>query len=136
VEPSNKSSFQPYLSTGLFMALLGWGGLVTLVLLALPTLGPRWLFFFLLLFAVTGTSLPLSYFFNRRFSSSLFLRSTVILRQAIWVGVYADFLAWLQLGRVLTSTLVLFLAAGLVVVEFLIQLRERSQWKPEEPKHE
>lgn len=133
---SNKSSFEPYLSTGLFLALLGWGGLVALLLLALPTLGPRWLFFFLLLLAVTGTSLPLAYFFNRRFSSSPFLKSSVILRQAIWAGVYADILAWLQLGRVLTSTLVLFLAVGLVVVEFLILLRERSQWKPEESKHE
>ena len=57
-------------------------------------------------------------------------RHTVIVRQAIWLAVYAATLLWLQVGRVLTPTLVILLALGLVLVEFLLRMSERSQWKP------
>ncbi len=39
-------------------------------------------------------------------------------------------LAWLQLGRVLTLPLILLLAFGLTLTEFLIRLREKSRWQP------
>jgi hypothetical protein len=121
------SSFLP---TAFILAILGWGGLFYLVNYTVPTVGPRWLFFFLGVLALTGTSLPFVAFLNRRFPSQPPAVPGVILRQAIWVGIYGPTLAWLQLGRVLTLALALLLALGLVLIEALLRMRERSQWKP------
>lgn len=110
--------------------VIGWGGLAALILSTLPTVGPRWLFFFLVVLALTGTALPVAAFINRRFPSSPTPTSAVITRQALWVGVYGATIAWLQIGRVLTPTLAALLAAGFVLVEFLLRLSEKSQWKP------
>jgi hypothetical protein len=46
------------------------------------------------------------------------------------VGVYATTVAWLQLGRVLNVAIAVLLALGLAIIEWLLRLRERSQWKP------
>jgi hypothetical protein len=108
----------------------GWGGLAALVLSTLPTVGPRWLFFFLVVIALTGTALPIMAFLNRRFPSIPVPTPAIIIRQALWVGVYGATIAWLQIGRVLTPTLAILLAAGLVLIEFLLRLSEKSQWKP------
>ncbi|MCJ7700214.1 MAG: hypothetical protein MUO62_01410, partial [Anaerolineales bacterium] len=51
------------------LAVSGWLGLAYLILKTLPTLGPRWLFFFFSVLAVSGMSLPLVAFLNRRFPS-------------------------------------------------------------------
>ena len=53
-----------------------------------------------------------------------------VLREASLTGICFATLGWLQLGRVLTLPLGLLLAAGLVLVEFLIRLRERGRWEP------
>jgi len=128
--------FLPFLWVGVVLAVLGWGGLAALVFLTLPYLGPRWLFFFLVNLAVCGTVLPLVHYLHRRFPSSPPVDSAVIVREALMVGIYCDLLVWLQLGRVLNPLLALFLAAGMVIVEFLLRLRERSRWKPQETTHE
>jgi uncharacterized membrane protein YcjF (UPF0283 family) len=60
----------------------------------------------------------------------------VILRQSLWVGIYSTTLAWLQIGRVLTLPMALVLAIGLVIIEWLMRLRERSQWKPDKERIE
>jgi hypothetical protein len=52
------------------------------------------------------------------------------LRQSLWIGIYGPTLAWLQIGRVLTVALTILLAIGLILIEVLLRLRERSQWKP------
>jgi hypothetical protein len=57
----------------------------------------------------------------------------VIVRQAVWIGIYLPVLAWLRIGRVLNLSLALLLAAGLILIEWLLRLRERNQWKPEQP---
>jgi heme/copper-type cytochrome/quinol oxidase subunit 4 len=119
-----------FLPAAVFLALFGWGGLVFLVLFTLPTVGPRWLFFFTGVLAITGTAMPLIAFLHLRFPSQPAVTPGVIVRQAILVGIYVPTLAWLQIGRVLTSGLVVILAAGLVILELLLRLRERSQWKP------
>jgi heme/copper-type cytochrome/quinol oxidase subunit 4 len=121
------STFMP---AAVFLALFGWGGLAFLVFFTLPTVGPRWLFFFTGVLAVTGTAMPLIAFLHLRFPSQPPVSPGVVVRQAILVGIYVPTLAWLQIGRVLTSGLVVILAAGLVILELLIRLRERSQWKP------
>jgi hypothetical protein len=111
--------------------ILGWGGLAALVIYTLPTVGPRWLFFFLEVLALTGTVLPLIAFLNRRFPSLPPPTAGVVVRQSLWFGIYGATLAWLQIGRVLTPALALLIAVGLILIEFLLRLRERSQWKPE-----
>lgn len=120
-----------FLPAALLLALAGWGGLAALVLYTLPTLWPRWLFFFFTVLAITGTMLPMTAFLNRRFPSMPPPAPGVILRQALWVGVYAATMIWLRIPRVLTPAMALLLALGLVLIEWLLRLRERSQWRPD-----
>jgi hypothetical protein len=80
--------------------------------------------------ALTGTVLPLVAFLNRRFSSLPPPTPLVVLRQSLWVGIYVATLAWLQIGRVLNPVIAVMLGLGLVLIEWLLRLRERSQWKP------
>lgn len=129
-------SIQQTIFTGLSLAVIGWGGLVYLFFFTLPTLGPRWLFFFFLMLALTGSALPIVAFLNRRFQLPSQIDAGVIIRQSIWVGIYGNLLAWFQLGRILTMALVLFLAVGFVLIEFLLRLRENSLWSPKERNRE
>ena len=39
-------------------------------------------------------------------------------------------MAWLQIGRVLTTPMVLLLIIGFVLIEYLLRLSEKSQWTP------
>lgn len=114
----------------IFLVGVGFGGMYFLLQYTLPTALPRWLFFFCFFLAVTGVALPFSAFLNRRFSSSPPASASVVLRQAIWVGVFGSTLAWLQLGRVLNAAVAILLGLGLVIIEWLLRLRERSQWRP------
>lgn len=120
-----------FLPTTILLMLMGWGGLAYIVAETSPNGGTRWAFFFLGVLALTGTALPWVAFLNRRFPSSPPPTHAAVVRQALWVGIYFATLAWLQIGRVLTPSLALLLAAGLVLIEWLLRLRERSQWKPE-----
>jgi hypothetical protein len=130
MESDTSPPVSTFLPTALFLFIIGWGGLIALFIYTLPTVGPRWLFFFLSVLALTGTSLPIVAYLNRRFPSVPPPSGMMILRQSLWVGVYFAAIAWLQIGRVLTSTLALLLAVGLGLIEFLLRLSERSQWKP------
>jgi hypothetical protein len=123
-------SFWSFLWISLVLCVIGWGGLILLVFLTLPNLGPRWMFFFLFTLAMSGTALPVVYFFNRRFPSNPPVDGNIVLREAMWCGIYFSLLAWLQMGRVLNSGLAFALAVGLILVEFLLRLGDRSQWSP------
>lgn len=125
-------SFWSFLWISLVLSVIGWGGLVLLVFMSLPTLGPRWLFFFLFTLAFSGLAMPVAYFLNRRFPSDPPVDGSVVLREGMWCGVFFSLLAWLQMGRVLTPGLAFVLAMGLVLVEFLLRLSERSQYSPNE----
>ena len=118
-----------FLPAAFLLSIIGWGGLVTLIISTLPTVGPRWLFFFLCVLAVTGTTMPLTAFLNRRFPSTPPPTNLVIVRQALWFAVYVSTLIWLQMGRVLNPALAILLAIGLGLIEFLLRLSEKSQWK-------
>jgi len=122
--------------SGLILALIGWIGLYVILFQTFPTLWPRWLFFFFLTLALSGTALPVIGFFHRRFPTTPPARGDTIVRQAIWVGVYGNLLAWLQLGRVLNLALVVFMAAAFLIIEFLLGWRERSQFNPERDAHD
>ncbi len=118
------------LPASFLLTLTGGGGLFWVVTRTLPTVWPRWLFFFCLTLASTGIALPFAALLNRRFASSAPVTHGILLRQAFWFGFYMDAIAWLQLGRVLTTSVLLLLAVGLGVIEYLLRLRERARWKP------
>jgi hypothetical protein len=114
----------------LLLAALGWAGLVVLVNLSLPTVGPRWLFFFLWTLALTGTALPFVWMLHRRFAPDDPAPPSVLLRQGLWVGLYGAMIAWLQVNRSLTLSLAILLGLGLAGLEWLVRLVERTSWRP------
>lgn len=122
--------FASYWPTAIVLMVVGWGGMLSTIFYFMPNGGTRWLFFFTLLLAVTGTVLPLVAYLNRRFPGEPPAGRLVILRQALWFGIYASSLAWLQLGRMLTPVIAMLILVGLMIIELLLRLRERSQWKP------
>jgi len=118
------------LPLALVLTVAGWGGLFIIVRSTVPNLMSRWSFFFLGVLALTGPALPVVYFLNQRFPSDPPIEGMVVLRQALWVGVFGSTVAWLQLGRVLTPGLALILAGVFILIEFLLRLFERSRWNP------
>jgi len=123
-------NFKPFGLSAFILIIIGWGGLFLLITQTLPFVWPRWGFFALALMAITGTVLPIVYFFHRRFPDDPPADANVIVRQALWFGVYGATLAWLQLGRLVTVYVVLGLGIGLIAIEYFLRLRERSHWTP------
>lgn len=123
-------TFRNYLLSTLALMIFGWGGLFALFYFSLPLVWARWGFFALGIMALTGAALPVVYFLNRRFPTEPPAGSNVVVRQALWVGVYAATLAWLQLGRLVTLYVILGLAGGLVAIEYFIRLREKANRNP------
>ncbi len=109
---------------------MGWFGLVYLILYTLPTLGPRWLFFFFCVTAIAGPVLPLVAFLNRRFPTDPPADRRIIVRESALIGFFVAMLAWLQLGRVLSLGVGLGLAAGILLIEVFLRLRDKSRWEP------
>jgi hypothetical protein len=119
-----------FITAALILIILGWGGLFAILNYTEPTGGTRWALFFFAVLGFTGLALlPVAYL-NRRFPSSPAPSHGVIIRQALWTGIYFPILAWLRIGRVLNFSLALLLIAGFILIEWLLRLRERSQWKP------
>ena len=127
---SKQITFRNYLFSTLILILVGWGGIAALFYFSLPFVWARWGFFVLGIMALTGTALPVVYFFHRRFPTEPPAQPNVIVRQALWVGVYAATLAWLQLGRLVTLYVILGLAGGLIAIEYFIRLREKANRNP------
>ena len=125
---SSKLSFRPYVLRASILLLLGWGGLAALVTSTEPTIFPRWGFFALLTIALSATAFPIVYFIATRFDETP-PEAYVIVRQAIWVGVFGATLGWLQLARLVTLYVILGLAGGLVAIESVLRLRERARWQ-------
>ncbi len=120
-----KSSSPPvraFILTSLVLILLGWGGFFATVNYTEPSGGTRWAFFFFAVLGLTGLVLPAVAFLNRRFPSTPAPSQGVILRQAVWLGIYLPTLAWLRIGRVLNLSMALLLAAGLILIEWLLRL--------------
>jgi hypothetical protein len=126
---SQKITFRNYLPSTLGLLIIGWGGIAALLYFSLPFVWSRWGFFVFGIMALTGIALPIVYFLHRRFANDPPAESNVIVRQAIWVGVYFATLAWLQLGRLVTLYMILGLAGGLIATEYFIRLREKANRK-------
>ena len=127
---SQPITLRKYIASILALVLVGWGGIAALFYFSLPFVWARWGFFVFGIMALTGTALPIVYFLHRRFPSNPPAESNVIVRQALWVGVYAATLAWLQLGRLVTLYVILGLAGGLIATEYFIRLREKANRTP------
>ena len=132
--PANKPPFPAslFLMAALF-ALLGWAGVAGVVFLTLPFLGPRWLFFFTLFIALTGTALPVVWYLNRRFTADRFPSEGVLVREAIEAASLGVFLVWLQAGRMFTAFLGWIFFAAFLAVELLLRVYEHSRWTPAAP---
>jgi hypothetical protein len=117
-----------YLPLSFSLMAIGWGGLAYLIFFTLPTLGMRWLFYFLAILAFTGTALPIIVFLHIRFPGKKPTPVSSVVRQALWAGIYFPTLAWLQVARVLTAGLAVFIALCFLVIEVALTLRERSLW--------
>ncbi|HAE85238.1 MAG TPA: hypothetical protein DCG78_01845 [Anaerolineaceae bacterium] len=131
--PKATATFKDFLPAFIILILAGGGGLALVTLFTLPTLGPRWLFFFFLVLLVSGIALPIAYLLNRRFPSNPPVENTVIIREALLAGILVALLAWMRMGRLLTFPLAILLAAAFILVEFLLRLWERGHWKPQQP---
>lgn len=123
-------TFRTFLTATLALILIGWSGLFIVLYLSLPFVWSRWSFFVFALMALTGTALPIVYYLHQRFPSEPLVESNVIVRQALWVGVYGVTLAWLQLGRLVTLYVILGLAGGLIAAEYFIRIREKANRRP------
>lgn len=120
-----------FFPAALILLAIGAGGLYLVVTYTEPSGGTRWLFFFFGVLALTGFALPITAYLNRRFPSIPPPTPAVVVRQAIWIGIYIPILLWLRIGRVVNLSLAILLAAGLILIEWLLRLRERSMWKPQ-----
>jgi len=111
------------------MAVLAWGGLYLLVTTQQPRIGGQlWLFFVLISTAVTCTVLPFIRYFNVRLTplNRELPPSGVVIRQSVWVGLYAAICAWLQIPRVLSLPVATLLAVAFIGVEIFLRAREGS----------
>ena len=116
------------LISGGMMIFVGWGGLALLIISPPPRLGAElWLFFFLLLTAITGTVLPIVRYLNMRLTplTAEPPPGGVLVRQSVWVGLFVVVATWLQILRVLTVPNAFFLALVFIVLEIFLRSRER-----------
>jgi hypothetical protein len=134
--PEKKTpALKPPLPAGMFLtgaafAIIGWGGVVGVVFLTLPFLLPRWLFFFSLFLALTGTATPIVWYLNRRFAPDRFPSEGILIREALETASLGVFLVWLQAGRMFTAFLGWAFFGAFLAVELLLRLYENSRWAP------
>ncbi len=124
------TEFRSIILSSLIMSGTGWAGLYLLFHHWYPSIGPRWMLFFLATIAITGTSLPFIWLLHHRFDSDQPVPQSTIIRQGLLVGFYAALCIWLQINRNLTLTLVLLLAAGLAFFDNLLSMIKRGTWRP------
>jgi len=122
-------SFKAFLPTIVVLLVIGWGGIIILFNATEPTLWPRWLFFVLVVMACTGVALPAAVYLNQRFPSRPPVGARVMVRQALWVGIFAATLFWLNYGQVLSFGLAIIFFVGFTAIEIFLRLWERSQWR-------
>ena len=126
---SPSQTYRSTLIAGLLLALAGGLGLLLLLTTTLPTVGPRWLFFFLATMVVTGLALPFVWLLNVRFGKRRSPSPGVLAREALLVALYVDIAIWLQINRSLSLPLALLIGAGLATLEWFLRLIDGSSAK-------
>jgi hypothetical protein len=76
--------------------------------------------------AIIGLVMPLVYFLNRRFGNNPAIHYLVVLRQAMWFGLWGAFCVWLQMNRTLGWAVILLVGLVLAMFEYLLQIRTRA----------
>jgi hypothetical protein len=100
------------------------GGLGYLVVTQPPTFWTKLLLFPLLFLAAASLAVPGLAWLRRKIAHVQ--EPGVVLRESAWVGLYACFVAALQLGRMLNTAVALVLAAIFILLEmFMLQRPER-----------
>ena len=89
------------------------------------------MFFFFLSIIGAGIALPFSYLIQRRFAKQV-VQGKVLIREAIFFGVFLALIAWLQLGRILTNLIVVVIAAGFTLLEMLLRMAEKATFMADE----
>ncbi len=127
---SPQPPFRTFVPSLILLIIIGWGSSAIAIFLLTPTIWARWLLFFGGTLGLTAVGLPIAWFFNLRFPSQPPVQASIILRQAIWLGVYWAILTWLQQERLVSIWTGFGLAAGLFAIEYLIRMRENARWQP------
>lgn len=80
--------------------------------------------------AVTGLTMPLAYYFNKRLNPPELHDQPppflIVLRQAMWVAFWVAFCLWLQMNRTLGLAVAALAAAVLILFELVLQIRARA----------
>jgi hypothetical protein len=110
------------------VAWIGWWSMVQLPINNLTTV----LFFVLLFIAIGSTLMPALAYLNARFGRFHDERVYRLrfVRQSVFIGVFVILVAWLQMQRVLSSTLALILMAVFVLTETFLVTRESPIEEP------
>lgn len=109
----------------ILIAVFSWLGLWGLV--QLPITAPtRTLFFVVLLSGITSTTMPPIAYLNARFGRFRDQRTfqARFIRQSLWLGLLIVLLGWLQMRRILTTTLAMIMTAVFALIETFILTRE------------
>ena len=122
-DPANAS--KQWMFYAVTASVLSWAGLWGMI--QLPVTQPtRVVFFFLLFAAVTSTTMPPIAYLNARFGRCRDQRTYQIryIRQSVWLGLFVVIAGWLQMRRLLTTTLALIVMAVFVLTETFLLTRE------------
>ncbi len=104
--------FGHFFLPSILLVLIGGGGLYYTIFNELPTLDPAGFSSFSGCFDHRHLS-ALIRLFNARFPTTPPVEAAVVLREALWFGIYIALLAWFQLGRVLNLPLAVILGSSL-----------------------
>ncbi len=111
-----------------WLAVVGIGALLGLVLYLPTHAGTLWLFFVAAMLATTAVFVPVMRFLDRRFASED-TATQIVLRRAGFVGILAVLLLWLQIRGTLNLFTLIFTVLGVAMVAFFLELRESARWR-------
>ena len=131
MEEKGSPPVKTILPISLILAIPGWIWLIYLVTQTVPELWNRWMFYVAFVMTITGSSLPVIAYLNRIIKPFGPATYEIAFREGIMIGLYSAIMLWLNKGQILTFGLALILAVGLILIELLIRLRNRSEWHPE-----
>ena len=115
------------LLASLLMFLIGWGGLLLMVISTRPRIGGEiWLFFILLQIAVTGTAIPILCLVSQRLRpmNDRVPLAGVVVRRGVWIGIIVVTCAWLMIPRYMSLPVLLILVLLFAVIEVFLRNRE------------
>ena len=118
-----------YFLLGNMLAIPSGAGLYYLVMYTQPYLRERWLFFLALFLFICGIMLPFYALMNRYFFTWRRINPPTVVRETIGTAMIAVLLLWFQMGRVLTSTIIMICVGGGVLAEILWRAREAVEFR-------